>query len=44
VNYRQSFLNGGQYIAEAMVEVMGVGFVDQLAQQAASANAKGAYD
>jgi hypothetical protein len=45
VNYRRSFFDEGQCVAAASaVEVTGLGFVDQLAQQAASSNADGAND
>ena len=45
VNYGRSFFHEGQCVAAASaVEVTGLGFVDQLAQQAASANAEGAHD
>jgi hypothetical protein len=45
VNYRRSFFYEGQGVAEvSAVEVTGLGFVDQFAQQAASANAEGAHD
>ena len=45
VNYGRSFFDEGQCVAAASaVEVTGLGFVDQLAQQAASANAEGAHD
>jgi hypothetical protein len=45
VNHGRPFLDEGQFIAEASaVEVTGLSFVDQFAQQAASANAEGAHD
>src|SRR3954465_13606613 len=45
VNYGRSFFDEGQCVAAASaVEVTGLGFVDQLAQRAASANAEGAHD
>ena len=45
VNYGRSFFDEGQCVAAASaVEVTGLGFVDQLAQQAASSNADGAND
>ena len=45
VNYGRSFFDEGQSVtAASAVEVTGLGFVNQLAQQAASANAEGAHD
>ena len=45
MNYRRSFFDEGQGVAEvSAVKVTGLGFIDQFAQQAASANAEGAHD